>query len=195
MNFRKILTISLFSLSFAVYQVGDQISQQDQDRIFDVCYGMEEHGYFENCTQYTNEDDCFSYGAEPYEDLNENGSFDEFDEPYDDLAEPYDDLNGNGRWDEGEPYEDLNENGSFDLQNGTWDEGEPFEDLNGNGTWDQGEPYDDLYDNNMWDSGFGCEWINNQCREFPVMSLKDYNGFINETGIFYVLMIDMAASW
>ena len=44
MNYTKILTISLFSLSFALYQVGDQISQNDQNRVFEVCYGAEHHG-------------------------------------------------------------------------------------------------------------------------------------------------------
>tara|TARA_B100000029_G_scaffold371090_1_gene364998 strand:- start:3 stop:254 length:252 start_codon:yes stop_codon:yes gene_type:complete len=27
------------------------------------------------------------------------------------------------------------------------------------------------------------------------LSLDDYNGYINDSGIFYVMMIDMAASW
>tara|TARA_Y100001970_G_scaffold244195_1_gene310091 strand:- start:1003 stop:1257 length:255 start_codon:yes stop_codon:yes gene_type:complete len=27
------------------------------------------------------------------------------------------------------------------------------------------------------------------------LSLDDYNGYINDSGIFYVIMIDMAASW
>tara|TARA_B100000945_G_scaffold294522_1_gene271284 strand:+ start:386 stop:628 length:243 start_codon:yes stop_codon:yes gene_type:complete len=27
------------------------------------------------------------------------------------------------------------------------------------------------------------------------LSLADYNGYINDSGIFYVIMIDMAASW
>ena len=27
------------------------------------------------------------------------------------------------------------------------------------------------------------------------LSFGDYNGFTNDTGIFYVMMIDMAASW
>ena len=44
MFFRKILTLSIFSLMFALYQVGDQISQADQDRVFEVCYGAEHHG-------------------------------------------------------------------------------------------------------------------------------------------------------
>ena len=44
MFFRKILTLSIFSLMFALYQVGDQISQADQNRVFEVCYGAEHHG-------------------------------------------------------------------------------------------------------------------------------------------------------
>ena len=80
MNSRKILFIILLSLSFPLYQVGDQISQVDQNRAFDVCYGAEHHGI---------------------------------------------------------------------------------------------EPVGGRYS----------------------LSLGDYNGFINDTGIFYVLMIDMAASW
>tara|TARA_B110000014_G_scaffold263441_1_gene260181 strand:- start:2192 stop:2443 length:252 start_codon:yes stop_codon:yes gene_type:complete len=27
------------------------------------------------------------------------------------------------------------------------------------------------------------------------LSLSDYNGYINDSGVFYVMMIDMAASW
>ena len=80
MIFKNFLTLSIFSLTFALYQVGDQISQADQDRVFEVCYGAEHHG-----------------------------------------IEP------------------------------------------------QGGRYN--------------------------LSLGDYNGFTNDTGIFYVLMIDMAASW
>tara|TARA_B110000263_G_C15078491_1_gene405174 strand:+ start:67 stop:567 length:501 start_codon:yes stop_codon:yes gene_type:complete len=166
MFFNSFISLIFISFSFSVYQVGDQISQYHQSRIFDVCYGMEEHGYFDNCSEYDNKDDCPSYNPEPFDDLNMDGVYT--------YAEPFEDLNGNGRWDEGEPYEDLNENGSFDSID---------------------EPYDDLYDNNIWDSGFGCEWINNQCREFPVMSLENFNGYINDDGVFYVTMIDMAASW
>ncbi|OUW11206.1 MAG: hypothetical protein CBD26_03395 [Candidatus Pelagibacter sp. TMED166] len=44
MCIRKILTLALLSFSFAIYQVGDQISQNDQDRVFEVCYGAEHHG-------------------------------------------------------------------------------------------------------------------------------------------------------
>ena len=44
MCIRKILTLALLSFSFAIYQVGDQISQNDQDREFEVCYGAEHNG-------------------------------------------------------------------------------------------------------------------------------------------------------
>ena len=43
----KKLCLLLFfaSFIFPLYQVGDQISQNDQDRYFDICYGAEEHGF------------------------------------------------------------------------------------------------------------------------------------------------------
>ena len=42
---KRLLFILLFSFIFPLYQVGDQISQNDQDRYFDICYGAEEHGF------------------------------------------------------------------------------------------------------------------------------------------------------
>tara|TARA_B100000676_G_scaffold190355_1_gene187211 strand:- start:1013 stop:1258 length:246 start_codon:yes stop_codon:yes gene_type:complete len=43
MCFRVILIFSLISLSFCIYQVGDQISREDQAQRFNVCYGAEHH--------------------------------------------------------------------------------------------------------------------------------------------------------
>ena len=44
----NIFIVSLFfSLSFSLYQVGDQISANDQARQHDICYGAEEHGFGE----------------------------------------------------------------------------------------------------------------------------------------------------
>ena len=50
MNFysRIFVTAIFFSLSFSVYQIGDQISESDQNRRHDVCYGAEEHGFEED---------------------------------------------------------------------------------------------------------------------------------------------------
>ncbi len=42
--FNSFITLILVSFSFSVYQVGDQISPDDQAREFDVCYGAEHHG-------------------------------------------------------------------------------------------------------------------------------------------------------
>ena len=45
----NIFIISLFlSFSFALYQVGDQISANDQARQHEICYGAEEHGFEED---------------------------------------------------------------------------------------------------------------------------------------------------
>ena len=44
MVLNKFIALILISFSFSLYQVGDQISQQDQERNFDVCYGAEHHG-------------------------------------------------------------------------------------------------------------------------------------------------------
>ena len=69
MFFRKILTLSIFSLMFGLYQVGDQISQADQNRVFEVCYGAEHHGIepedgrynlsFSDYNGYTNDSGIF----------------------------------------------------------------------------------------------------------------------------------------
>jgi len=50
MNFysRIFVTAIFFSLSFSVYQIGDQISESDQNRRHDVCYGAEEHNIEED---------------------------------------------------------------------------------------------------------------------------------------------------
>ena len=39
------LFLFLASFIFPLYQVGDQISENDQNRYFDICYGAEEHGF------------------------------------------------------------------------------------------------------------------------------------------------------
>ena len=39
----RFILLVLISLSFSVYQVGDQISAVDQARNFDVCYGAEQN--------------------------------------------------------------------------------------------------------------------------------------------------------
>jgi len=45
MQYFLIILSLLFSFIFPLYQVGDQISQNDQDIYFDICYGAEEHGF------------------------------------------------------------------------------------------------------------------------------------------------------
>ena len=72
MNFysRIFVTTIFFSLSFSVYQIGDQISESDQNRRHDVCYGAEEHNIPEDghggyslslgdLNGYTNDDGVF----------------------------------------------------------------------------------------------------------------------------------------
>ena len=46
--FNKFLILILVSFSFTAYQVGDQISESDQNRRHDVCYGAEHHGLEED---------------------------------------------------------------------------------------------------------------------------------------------------
>ena len=41
------LVLIFVSLSYAVYQIGDQISADDQARQHEICYGAEEHGFEE----------------------------------------------------------------------------------------------------------------------------------------------------
>ena len=45
---RILITIMSFSLSFSLYQIGDQISETDQDRKHEICYGAEHHGFEED---------------------------------------------------------------------------------------------------------------------------------------------------
>ena len=72
MNFysRIFVATIFFSLSFSVYQIGDQISESDQNRRHDVCYGAEEHNIPEDghggyslslgdLNGYTNDDGIF----------------------------------------------------------------------------------------------------------------------------------------
>lgn len=59
-------------------------------------------------------------GEEAFEDLNNNGQYDE-GEPFTDLTEPFVDSNDNGTWDEGERYIDTNNNGQWDGKNGKFD--------------------------------------------------------------------------
>jgi outer membrane receptor protein involved in Fe transport len=80
--------------------------------------------------------------GEPFEDLNQNGTYD----PGIDLfIAQYQDLNHNGlydgpdgRWSVGIPYIDRNGNGIFDFRNEQYDQGEQFTDINGNGRFDFG---------------------------------------------------------
>jgi hypothetical protein len=44
MFFNSFISLILISFSFSLYQVGDQISLNDQARNFEVCYGAEHHG-------------------------------------------------------------------------------------------------------------------------------------------------------
>jgi len=44
MFFNSFISLFLISFSFSLYQVGDQISLNDQARNFEVCYGAEHHG-------------------------------------------------------------------------------------------------------------------------------------------------------
>ncbi len=60
--------------------------------------------------------------AEPWKDLNGNGSYDLAERFFDrnrngvrDANEQFADTNRNNRWDAGEPYTDVNENGHFDY--------------------------------------------------------------------------------
>lgn len=59
--------------------------------------------------------------AEPWKDVNANGTYD--------FAERFEDLNNNGVWDPNERFADLN-------RNRKWDDGEPYTDTNGNGHFD-----------------------------------------------------------
>ncbi|MDP6853412.1 MAG: adenylate/guanylate cyclase domain-containing protein [Candidatus Marinimicrobia bacterium] len=91
----------------------------------------------------------FIDGTEPFNDLNENGTWD--------PAELFTDINANGKYDPGEPFEDAG--------NGVYDEGEPYVDLDGNGAYDEwdefedkgngkfdgAEPYTDVNTNRIWD--------------------------------------------
>ena len=104
--------------------------------------------------------------AEPFQDLNGDGTA----EP---GSESYIDFDGNGSYNPGEPFRDVNGNGRYnhpgvdldgdgflnpeelefiDLNgNGVLD-GDPFYDTNNNGVLD-GEPYIDFNKNGVWDSG------------------------------------------
>ncbi|MBM7115125.1 hypothetical protein [Archangium primigenium] len=59
-------------------------------------------------------------GEEAYDDLNNNGVYDQ-GEPFVDLTEPFVDNNDNGTWDAGERYVDANGNGKWDGKNGKFD--------------------------------------------------------------------------
>tara|TARA_B100001175_G_scaffold292299_1_gene278028 strand:- start:644 stop:886 length:243 start_codon:yes stop_codon:yes gene_type:complete len=48
----RFILLLLISLALPVYQVGDQISAEDQARNFDVCYGAEHHGIEEQGGRY-----------------------------------------------------------------------------------------------------------------------------------------------
>jgi hypothetical protein len=59
-------------------------------------------------------------GEEAYDDLNNNGQYDN-GEPFTDLTEPFVDSNDNGTWDPGERYIDTNGNGKWDGKNAKFD--------------------------------------------------------------------------
>jgi len=59
-------------------------------------------------------------GEENYDDLNNNGQYDD-GEPFVDLTEPFVDNNDDGTWEEGERYVDTNNNGQWDGKNGKFD--------------------------------------------------------------------------
>lgn len=59
-------------------------------------------------------------GEESFEDLNNNGKYDN-GEPFVDTTEPFVDSNDNGTWDQGERYIDTNGNTKWDGKNGKFD--------------------------------------------------------------------------
>ena len=168
--YKNFILVCLVSFSFAsYYNVGDQIQESHQEQMFNICYGAEAKGYFDNCEAFDTEDECLATSQdETYEDTNGDGEWTD--------EERYTDTNGNGMYDDGEPFMDDNDNG-------VWDEAEPLDDWNGDGEW---TPGDFMYD---------CEWQNGSCREEPVFGLGHLNGYSNDSGVFYVYMLDMAASW
>jgi len=85
----------------------------------------------------------FSHYAEPFEDLNLDGNWNELSEEW------YDDVNGNGIWNDAEAFID-------DDGNGVWDDGEAFTDSDGDGEWSAREELVDVNGNLVWDS-FGEE--------------------------------------
>ncbi len=53
-----------------------------------------------------------------------------------------------------------------------------------------------LEDQNIeFDICYGAEKYGYGSQFIPKLSLGDFNGYTNDIGVFYVLMIDMAASW
>jgi outer membrane receptor protein involved in Fe transport len=99
-------------------------------------------------------DFLFYYEWEGYEDVNQNGVWDN--------AEEYLDVNANGIYDEGEPFIDTNKgkNGVYDPgepftdyypYNGQYDLGERFVDLPGDGRWNNAEPFTDTDSNGVFD--------------------------------------------
>tara|TARA_Y100001970_G_scaffold291188_1_gene427433 strand:+ start:1050 stop:1301 length:252 start_codon:yes stop_codon:yes gene_type:complete len=49
----KFILLLLISFAFSNYEVGDQISTEDQARNFDVCYGAEHHDIELESGRYT----------------------------------------------------------------------------------------------------------------------------------------------
>ncbi len=84
--------------------------------------------------------------GEPFNDLNQNGVYDEGIDGFVRSTGPNNmDYNHNGRRDgpndpftPGTPFIDRNGNGVYDRPNFRYDQGEPFTDINGNGVWDAG---------------------------------------------------------
>ena len=52
MFFNRFISLVLISLSFSVYQIGDQITLEHQEVKHDVCYGAEYHGIEEEGGRY-----------------------------------------------------------------------------------------------------------------------------------------------
>lgn len=62
---------------------------------------------------------AFTTGEEAFDDINNNGGFDE-GEPFEDLTEPFVDSDDNGTWDPDERWVDTNGNGRWDGKDGTY---------------------------------------------------------------------------
>ena len=115
----------------------------------------------------------FSHYAEPFEDLNLDGNWNELSEEwYDDanndgiwnIFEEFTDTDGNGIWTDAETFVDANSDGIWnageeftdDNDDGIWNDAESYIDADENGEWYAGEELVDVNGNWIWDS-FGTE--------------------------------------